>query len=466
MPPKRSPSPSNASPCKRTERSPPPNPSPSSPPSSHPVATDASASEQHIPVVVSPLRPISWQTVTSAEIDEALKSVFQLGGYSFDVNVTDLEWRRIAKRLRYCARCEGKGEPCSAASGTELVCNACQKAHKGCSLGITYQYCLFAKQQFDSWMAGLSSRSYNSYCQPPSFFTSLEEAIQHAACSAIPPPSSVGRVGPPGWGRIVKTSNSQTSPSRSHHPSPRKQGDSARTVASSSSNIPSPAIPVPSLLPSREVQVIRGPTILRDTLIPPGLDLTRELQAFEDTEAQITAASKARFFKEQADARLVAAEMKCRLEAEQQCKEKQRLVKKYLEQDMREKERGSLGVRQRPKRQVGSSSSQVAMPRPSAISPRPVSTPPVILPGSVPSTLSTPPPSASTPIPSPIPLPTPSLQSPTFSPLVGQSANPSNHWFLSLVGYGLLPASLSKPVWMGLPTTGLMSTLLPVATLQ
>ncbi|KAE9384755.1 hypothetical protein BT96DRAFT_1007757 [Gymnopus androsaceus JB14] len=79
--------------------------------------------------------------------------------------------------------------------------------------------------------------------------------------------------------------------------------------------------------------------------------------------------------------------------------------------------------------------SQVAMSRPSAISPRPVLTPPVVLPGGVPLTLSTPPPKAptpppstSTPIPSPIPLPIPSPHSPMFSPLIGQSANPSNHW--------------------------------------
>jgi len=145
MPSKRSPSPSEASPRKRTKRSPPPNTSPSSPPSSRPVADDISASGQPMSVVASPLRPVSWQTATPAEINEALKYVFQLGGHSFDVDVTDLDWRRVAKRLRCCARCEGKGEPCSAASGTELVCNACQRAHKGCSLGIAYRYCLFAK---------------------------------------------------------------------------------------------------------------------------------------------------------------------------------------------------------------------------------------------------------------------------------------------------------------------------------
>ena len=142
MAPKRPSSPSKGSPRKRTEQSPLPS---SSPPSPHSVVADASASGEHTPVVASPLRPVSWQTVTSAAIDEALKSVFQLGGHSFDVDVTDLEWPRIARRLRCCARCEGKGEPCSAASGTELVCDACQWAHKGCSLGIAYRYRLFAR---------------------------------------------------------------------------------------------------------------------------------------------------------------------------------------------------------------------------------------------------------------------------------------------------------------------------------
>ena len=101
-----------------------------------------------IPIVVSPLRPISWQTATSAEIDEALRVVFQLGSHSFDVDATDLEWRRVAQRLNRCARCEGKGEMCSAVSGTELVCDACQRAHKGCSIGIAYRYRLFAMSVF------------------------------------------------------------------------------------------------------------------------------------------------------------------------------------------------------------------------------------------------------------------------------------------------------------------------------
>ncbi|KAE9393355.1 hypothetical protein BT96DRAFT_999536 [Gymnopus androsaceus JB14] len=47
--------------------------------------------------------------------------------------------------------------------------------------------------------------------------------------------------------------------------SPHKQGDAARVVASGASNIPSPAVLVPSLRPSREVQVIHDPMIR----IPP-----------------------------------------------------------------------------------------------------------------------------------------------------------------------------------------------------
>ncbi|KAE9386026.1 hypothetical protein BT96DRAFT_1006480 [Gymnopus androsaceus JB14] len=494
MPPKRSPSPADASPRKRTKRSPSPNPSPSSPPSPCPMTTNASASGQHVPVVVSPLRPVSWRTASSAEIDEALKSVFQLGGHSFDVDVTDLQWHRIAKRLRCCARCEGKAEPCSAANGAELVCDACQRAHKGCSLGIAYRRfdapLSWARQQFDSRMAGLSSRSYNLYCQPPSFFTSLEEAIQHAARSAIPPPSSVGRVGPPGRGRIIKTSTSRSSPSRSHpsvsplgylyeprapgsHSSPCKQGDSARTVASGSSNVPSPATPVPSLRPSCEVRVIRGPTIrippptqclappphsttsplplrIGDVPIPPGLELARELEAFEATEAEVAADSRARFFKEREAARLAAAETKRHLESEQQRRDK-RAVKVHWEGDMREKERNekearrqrrALRAQQLQQRNIGSSTSQsmasrVASSRlePRTLSPRSVPPPPVAPPGSVSTPLSPPPPQAPSPPRDTSPIPVPPLISspvpsehPTFSPLTVPSKNPPDHW--------------------------------------
>ncbi|KAE9386384.1 hypothetical protein BT96DRAFT_1006132 [Gymnopus androsaceus JB14] len=350
MPPKRTSSPSDASPRKKTKRSPSPNPSPSSPSSHRPTTVEPSMSEHRIPIVVSPLRPVSWQTATSAEIDEALKAVFQLGGHSFDVDVTDLEWRDVAKRLNRCARCEGKGEMCSAASGTELVCDACQKAHKGCSLGIAYRYRLFAirfgaplswaRQQFESRMARLNSRSYNSYCQPPSFFTSLEEAIQHVARPlALLVPTTPSHLPPIVLALLVADVLSNR---RSSSPllldlmvgSPRKLGTTV---------LPS-AAPPPSTLPPHGVRIVRGPTIripppvrpvpsdrpqapsvplrVGDTIIPPGSDLAPKL-AFSRTRRMH---------------RLAAAETKRRLELEQQRKGK-RAVKANWEEDLREQER-------------------------------------------------------------------------------------------------------------------------------
>ncbi|KAE9392412.1 hypothetical protein BT96DRAFT_1000360 [Gymnopus androsaceus JB14] len=357
MPPKRSPSPSDDSPRKRTKRSPLPNPSPSSPPSPHSVGPNAS-----LPAPLSTAPPAAWQAATSAEIDEALKSIFQLGG-QFVVDVSDDQWRRIAKRLNSCVCCEGKSELCSAAGGTELVCDACQWAHKGCSLGIAYQYCLFAnrfhaplswaRQEFESRMTRLNPRSYNSYHQSAPFFTSLKEAIRHTARPTGPPPPSADRVGPPGRGRIVKSSTSQSSPSQSqsHRPvsplnllyeprapgsrsSPRKLSHRTRSVVAQPPVVPSSTSSKPSSLPSTGVRVVHGPTIripppaqrqapsaplhVGNTVIPPGSDLARELKAFEATEADITAANKALFFKQQAAACLAAAETKRRLEAEQQ----------------------------------------------------------------------------------------------------------------------------------------------------
>ncbi|KAE9393334.1 hypothetical protein BT96DRAFT_999516 [Gymnopus androsaceus JB14] len=329
MPPKRPSSPSDASPRKKTKRSPSPNPSPSSPSSHRPTTVEPLMSEQRIPIVVSPLHPVSWQTATSAEIDESLKAVFQLGGHSFDIDVTDLEWREVAKRLNCCACCEGKGEMCSAASGTELV-------RFGALLS-------WAQQQFESCMARLNSRSYNSYNQPPSFFTSLEEAIQHIARPNDPLSPSTNRVGPPGR---------------------RPTGAQAPSV----------------------------PLRVGDTIIPPGSDLARELEAFEATEAQNAAASKARFFKDQEDARLAAAETKRRLELEQQRKGK-RAVKANWEEDLQEQEwkEGTLSQK------------------------RPVPTIPVVFPGGqgLPPTSSPPPRKVPSPPPAAAPTTAPSPASPS-----------------------------------------------------
>ncbi|KAE9400408.1 hypothetical protein BT96DRAFT_993097 [Gymnopus androsaceus JB14] len=197
-------------------------------------------------------------------------------------------------------------------------------------------------------MAHLNSRSYNSYRQPPSFFTSLEEAIQHVArstriaCPNNPLSPSADRVGPPGHRRIVKSLTFQSSPTQSDGWLPCKLGTTV---------LPS-AAPPPSTLPPHGVQIVHGPTIripppirpvpsdcpqapsvplrVGDTIIPPGSDLARELEAFEATEAQNAAASKARFFKDQEDACLAAAETKLRLELEQQRKENGRFPARPL----------------------------------------------------------------------------------------------------------------------------------------
>ncbi|KAE9396987.1 hypothetical protein BT96DRAFT_996171 [Gymnopus androsaceus JB14] len=334
-------------------------------------------SEQRIPIVVSALCPVSWQTATSVEIDEALKAVFQLGRHSFDVDVTDLKWREVAKRLNHCAYCEGKGEMCSAASGTELVCDACQKAHKGCSLGIAYQYQLFAiqfgaplswaRQQFESRMAHLNSQSYNSYHQPPSFFTSLEEAIQHIARSTRiarpndPLSPSADCVGPPGRGCIVKLLTFQSSPTRSDGRLPCKLGT---TVLLS-------AAPPPSTLP---------PTGYELSMVPPFVSLLLARAAAEGKRA----------------------------------------VKANWEEDLREQEqkekkarhhKRGLDAQQRQQRHAGSSTSH-------AISPRPVPTIPVVFPGGqgLPPTLSPPPHKVPSPPPAAAPTTAPSPALPSIPP--------------------------------------------------
>ncbi|KAE9384053.1 hypothetical protein BT96DRAFT_950835 [Gymnopus androsaceus JB14] len=222
--------------------------------------------------------------------------------------------------------------------------------------------------------------------------------------------------------------------------SPRKLGTTV---------LPS-AAPPPSTLPPHGVRIVRGPTIripppvrpipsdrpqapsvplrVGDTIIPPGSDLARELEAFEATEAQNAAASKARFFKDQENARLAAAETKHCLELEQQRKGK-RAVKANWEEDLREQERKEkkahhhkrgLDAQQRQQRHAGSSTSH-------AISPRPVPTIPVVSPGAqgLPPTLSppfrkvpSPPPAAApTTAPSPASPSVPPERSSAFSPL-------------------------------------------------
>ncbi|KAE9399164.1 hypothetical protein BT96DRAFT_994277 [Gymnopus androsaceus JB14] len=461
MPPKRSPSPSDASPRKRTKRSPLPNPSPSSPPSPHSVAPDAS-----LPVPISTVSPAPWQTATSAEIDEALKSIFQLGG-QFVVDVSDDQWRGIAKQLNSCVRCEGKSELCSAAGGTEL------RAHKRCSLGIAYRYCLFAnrfhaplswaRQEFESRMTRLSPRSYNSYHQSAPFFTSLEEAIRHAARPTGPPPPSADRVGPPGHGCIVKSMNPQSSPPRSHRSvSPLGYSSwSYYLYPTSHAQRPAP----PNRSPSPPIPLRVG-----DVVIPPGSDLARELAAFEATEAQVEAASHARFFKQQEDACIAAAKTKHCLEAEQQRKEKQ-AVKTHWKDDMREREQAEKDARRRQKksqreqaekdahcqqktlaaqqqqhRQVPSSSlrdldSQVTRARPSAPSPPPIRNSPCLSPAE------------HTSIP------------PEFSPLSAPPTLFLNIRLPFLVGLGLLPGFTSAPVWMEMLIAGLMLPLRLVVTL-
>ncbi|KAE9384918.1 hypothetical protein BT96DRAFT_950227 [Gymnopus androsaceus JB14] len=115
---------------------------------------------------------------------------------------------------------------------------------------------------------------------------------------------------------------------------------------------PTIRIPPPALRSAPHARPQAPPVPLRvgDTVIPPGSDLARELEAFEATEAQFAAASKAHFFKEQEQARVTAAETKRRLEAEQQRRE-QREVQEHWEVDMREKERAEKDARREQKRQ-------------------------------------------------------------------------------------------------------------------
>ncbi|KAE9383475.1 hypothetical protein BT96DRAFT_1009128 [Gymnopus androsaceus JB14] len=523
MPPKRSSSPTDSSPRKRAKRSPTGHPSPSSPSSSHPAAANVSTSGQSLPAPDSGPRPVSWRTASSAEIDEALKSIFQLGGHSPDVDASDVQWSGIARRLNRCVRCERKGEVCSGASGTDLVCGACQRAHKGCSIGIAYRYRLFAnrfdaplswaRREFDSRMARLNPRSHNSYRQSSPFFTSLEEAIRYVTRSANPPPPSSERVGPPGPGRIVKSSTSQSSPSRSHGPvsplgspyeprapgsrsSPRKLASTAKVVVAKPSLASSSSTPASSTLPPDGVRIVRGPTIrippparrlaplapspassaplrVGDTVIPPGSDLARELEAFEATEAQINSESKVRFFKEQEKARSAAAETKRRLEAEEQRRE-QRLVKEHWEEDMRERERAEKDAR---RQQKGSDLNfRTTMSRLLSRGERnedrvvagqsSVPTPPVDLLGNVPATPSPAPRKTSSP-----PLVTdPTSGLPSFSHLLLWS--PSLVFLLlpifptigppSLVENGLLLGLSNVPGWMVMLTIGSMLPLLRV----
>ncbi|KAE9383662.1 hypothetical protein BT96DRAFT_1008910 [Gymnopus androsaceus JB14] len=409
MPPKRSPSPSDASPRKRTKRSPPPNPSPSSPPSPHSVAPDAS-----LPAPISTVSPAPWQTATSAEIDEALKSIFQLGG-QFVVDVSDDQWRGIAKRLNSCVRCEGKSELCSAAGGTELVCDACQWAHKRCSLGIAYQYHLFANQFHAplSWARQDPPLSSPVSRRPSAMLLALLVLLLLLQIELV---LRVVVVSPLGYSYEPRTPGSQSSP--------RKVVNTAGVVVPKPPTAPSSTDPNPSFPPSRGVRVVRGPTIcippparrpappnrspsppiplrVGDVVIPPGSDLAQELAAFEATEAQVETASCACFFKQQEDARIAAAKTKRCLEAEQQRKEK-RVVKTHWKDDMREREQAekdthrrqkksqreqaekdarcqqkTLAAQQQQHRQVPSSSSrdldsQVTRARPSAPSPPPI----------------------------------------------------------------------------------------------
>ncbi|KAE9391362.1 hypothetical protein BT96DRAFT_1001429 [Gymnopus androsaceus JB14] len=304
-------------------------------------------------------------------------------------------------------------------------------------------------------MARLNSRSYNSYCQPPSFFTSLEEAIQHVARPNNPLSPSADRVGPPGCRRIVKLSTFQSSPTRSDGRvsplgvsyEPRAPGSQSSPRKLGTTVLPS-AAPPPSTLPPHGVRIVRGPTIripppvrpvpsdcpqapsvplrVGDMIIPPGSDLARELEAFKATEAQNAAASKARFFKDQEDACLAAAETKRRLELEQQRKGK-RAVKANWEEDLREQEwkekkarrhKRGLDAQQRQQQHAGSSTLH-------AISPRPVPTIPVVFPGGqgLPPTLSpllarfpAAPAAAPTTAPSPASPSVPPEHSSTFSP--------------------------------------------------
>ncbi|KAE9389082.1 hypothetical protein BT96DRAFT_1003616 [Gymnopus androsaceus JB14] len=500
MSPKRPPSPSDASPRKRAKRSSLDQPSPTSPSSAHAVVADVSNSGLSI-VIASTVRPVSWQSATSEEIDEALKSIFQLGGHPFEVDVSDAEWRDVAKQLNCCVQCEGKGELCSAASGTELVCDACQRAHKGCSIGIAYRYRLFAnqfqaslhwaRQEFDARMPRLNSRSYNLYHQSSPFFTSLEEAIQYATRSADPSPASSEPVGPPGRGRIVKSSTLPSPSPRSPRPvapfgllyeprapgsrsSPRKSNTTAQAVVGRPSVLSPSSVPVTSSSRSNEVRVVRGPTIcipppaarrpaspipsltppvplrVGGVTVPPGSELEQELEAFKATEAQNAAESRACFFKEQKDARLAAAETKRRLEAEQQRRE-QRVVKEHWQEDMREKEQAEKDAHhhrrvvaaQQQGQQAGLSTSHSLTSRVTtsrlgapATSPKPLSPPPILLPEDAParpsllpcSTPNPPPPTEPTLDLPPAPSPAPSVHSPSFSPMAAPPVDLPDHW--------------------------------------
>ncbi|KAE9393261.1 hypothetical protein BT96DRAFT_999577 [Gymnopus androsaceus JB14] len=87
------------------------------------------------------------------------------------------------------------------------------------------------------------------------------------------------------------------------------------------------------------------PLRVGNVIVPPGSDLAQELEAFEAAEAQVAAASWARFFKEQEEAHLAAAETKRCLEAEQQCKEQQ-AIKEHWQESMMEKEWDEKDARQ------------------------------------------------------------------------------------------------------------------------
>ncbi|KAE9385146.1 hypothetical protein BT96DRAFT_1007320 [Gymnopus androsaceus JB14] len=301
-------------------------------------------------------------------------------------------------------------------------------------------------------MVGLNSRSFNSYRQPSSFFTSLEEAIQHVTHSAIPPPPSGGCVGPPGRGFLwaIRMSLVYLGPGALLISRVMQLG----RLQVGPLTFPHLAVLVLSLRPSHEVQVIRGPTIhippptqcpappldsptpslplrIGNVPIPPGSELARELEAFEAMEAEVASASQAHFFKEQEAACLAAAETKHPLESEQQCKD-QRAIRKQWQENMwkgelvgkaARRQQRALGVQQWQKQQVGPLTSS-GLNIPVATSHLgPVPTPPMVLPAGAPTTPSplsrtvAPPSPVAVPIPVPLCVlsPAPSVHSPRFS---------------------------------------------------
>ncbi|KAE9402099.1 hypothetical protein BT96DRAFT_991441 [Gymnopus androsaceus JB14] len=211
------------------------------------------------------------------------------------------------------------------ASGTDLVCDACQWAHKGCSVGIAYCYCLFANRFHAplNWARQDPLRSSPVLKRPSDTLLNslvpllplrgmlvLQVVVVFPRGFLVEPCAPGSRSSPHKLGHTGKDSQPSVPPPP---PPPR-----VRVVHGPTIRIPPPAQPLapPACLPAPSIPLQVG-----DIVIPPGSDLAHELKVYEATEAQAAAASQAMLLKEWEAAHLAAAATKRCLEAEQRHKD-------------------------------------------------------------------------------------------------------------------------------------------------